>query len=123
MNIELLNKIDRLKEDIRKSKEYIEYKNAKENLENNEEAIRLTILKDKKSNEYSDYVRFNEIDEEKILFFQKEIKNILVKLNELEVVKIYKEKELEYNKIIDKINEEILKLWLKLEVEHIKIEI
>ena len=110
MNIELLNKIDRLKEDIRKSKEYIEYKNAKENLENNEEAIRLTILKDKKSNEYSDYVRFNEIDEEKILFFQKEIKNILVKLNELEVVKIYKEKELEYNKIIDKINEEILKL-------------
>jgi len=110
MNIELLNKIDKLKEDIRKSKEYIEYKNAKENLENSEEAIRLTILKEKKSNEYADYVRFNEIDEEKVLFFQKEIKDILVKLNELEVVKIYKEKELEYNKIIDRINEEILKL-------------
>lgn len=107
MNLTLLEKIDKLNKDILESNEYKEYIDSKNKLENNEEAIKLTLKKDKLIMEYEDNLKFSSRNDPTSLKIQTEIKETIDKLNSLEVVKNYKEKEDKINEIIDLINKEI----------------
>lgn len=107
MNLTLFEKIDKLNYDIRNSIEYKEYKDAKDRLENNESAIKLTIKKDKLIMKYEDNLKFSSRNDPMNLLIQKEIKDTLEELNKLDIVKEYKEKEGKINEIIDLINKEI----------------
>ncbi len=107
MNLTLLEKIDKLNKDILDSQEYKEYIDSKNKLESDEEAIRLTLKKDKLIMEYEDNLKFSSRNDSMNLKIQKEIKEVVDTLNSLEVVKNYKEKESKINEIIDLINKEI----------------
>ncbi len=110
MNLTLLEKIDKLNKDIKNSDEYKNYINAKEALENDEEAIKLTLKKDKLIMEYEDNLKFSSRNDPMNLKIQLEIKETLNELNKLEVVKNYKEKENVINEIIELINKEIFSI-------------
>ena len=107
MNLTLLEKIDKLNKDILESQEYKEYIDSKNKLESDEEAIKLTLKKDKLIMEYEDNLKFSSRNDPINLKIQKEIKEVVDTLNSLEVVKNYKEKESKINEIIDLINKEI----------------
>ena len=107
MNLILLEKIDKLNKDILESQEYKEYIDSKNKLESDEEAIKLTLKKDKLIMEYEDNLKFSSRNDLINLKIQKEIKEVVNTLNSLEVVKNYKEKESKINEIIDLINKEI----------------
>ncbi len=107
MNLTLLEKIDKLNKDILDSEEYKEYIDSKNKLENDTQAIKLTLKKDKLIMEYEDNLKFSSRNDPLNLKIQKEIKETLNELNSLEVVKNYKEKESKINEIIDLINKEI----------------
>lgn len=107
MNLTLLEKIEKLNKDILDSQEYKEYIDSKNKLESNEEAIKLTLKKDKLIMEYEDNLKFSSRNDLVNLKLQKEIKEVIDTLNSLEVVKDYKEKESKINEIIDLINKEI----------------
>lgn len=107
MNLTLLEKIEKLNKDILDSQEYKDYIDSKNKLESNEEAIRLTLKKDKLIMEYEDNLKFSSRNDSINLKLQKEIKEVVDTLNSLEVVKDYKEKESKINEIIDLINKEI----------------
>lgn len=59
MNLTLLEKIDKLNKDILESQEYKEYIDSKNQLESDEEAIKLTLKKDKLIMEYEDNLKFS----------------------------------------------------------------
>lgn len=107
MNLTLLEKIDKLNKDILESQEYKEYIDSKNQLESDEEAIKLTLKKDKLIMEYEDNLKFSSKNDPINLKIQKEIKEVVDTLNSLEVVRNYKEKESKINEIIDLINKEI----------------
>ncbi len=107
MNLTLLEKIDKLNKDILESQEYKEYIDSKNKLESDEEAIKLTLKKDKLIMEYEDNLKFSSRNDPINLKIQKEIKEVVDTLNSLEVVRNYKEKESKINEIIDLINKEI----------------
>ena len=107
MNLTLLEKIDKLNKDILESQEYKEYIDSKNKLESDEEAIKLTLKKDKLIMEYEDNLKFSSRNDSINLKIQKEIKEVVDTLNSLEVVRNYKEKESKINEIIDLINKEI----------------
>ncbi len=107
MNLTLLEKIDKLNKDILESQEYKEYIDSKNQLESDEEAIKLTLKKDKLIMEYEDNLKFSSKNDPLNLKIQKEIKEVVDTLNSLEVVRNYKEKESKINEIIDLINKEI----------------
>lgn len=107
MNLTLLEKIDKLNKDILESQEYKEYIDSKNKLESDEEAIKLTLKKDKLIMEYEDNLKFSSRNDPINLKIQKEIKEVIDTLNSLEVVRNYKEKESKINEIIDLINKEI----------------
>lgn len=107
MNLTLLEKIDKLNKDILESQEYKEYIDSKNQLESDEEAIKLTLKKDKLIMEYEDNLKFSSRNDPINLKIQKEIKEVVDTLNSLEVVRNYKEKESKINEIIDLINKEI----------------
>ena len=107
MNLTLLEKIDKLNKDILESQEYKEYIDSKNQLESDEEAIKLTLKKDKLIMEYEDNLKFSSRNDPVNLKIQKEIKEVVDTLNSLEVVRNYKEKESKINEIIDLINKEI----------------
>lgn len=107
MNLTLLEKIDKLNKDILESQEYKEYIDSKNKLESDEEAIKLTLKKDKLIMEYEDNLKFSSKNDPINLKIQKEIKEVVDTLNSLEVVRNYKEKESKINEIIDLINKEI----------------
>ena len=107
MNLILLEKIDKLNKDILESQEYKEYIDSKNKLESDEEAIKLTLKKDKLIMEYEDNLKFSSRNDPINLKIQKEIKEVVDTLNSLEVVRNYKEKESKINEIIDLINKEI----------------
>ncbi len=107
MNLTLLEKIDKLNKDILESQEYKEYIDSKNKLESDEEAIKLTLKKDKLIMEYEDNLKFSSKNDPINLKIQKEIKEVVDTLNSLEVVQNYKEKESKINEIIDLINKEI----------------
>ena len=122
MNLTLFEKIDKLNYDIRNSIEYKEYKDAKDRLENDETAIKLTIKKDKLIMKYEDNLKFSSRNDPMNLLIQKEIKDTLEELNKLDIVKEYKEKEGKINEIIDLINKEIFDIWLELMQVNIRVE-
>ena len=122
MNLTLFEKIDKLNYDIRNSIEYKEYKDAKDRLENDETAIKLTIKKDKLIMKYEDNLKFSSRNDPMNLLIQKEIKDTLEELNKLDIVKEYKEKENKINEIIDLINKEIFDIWLELMQVNIRVE-
>ena len=107
MNLTLLEKIDKLNKYILESQEYKEYIDSKNQLESDEEAIKLTLKKDKLIMEYEDNLKFSSRNDPINLKIQKEIKEVVDTLNSLEVVRNYKEKESKINEIIDLINKEI----------------
>lgn len=107
MDLDLIEKIDKLNNDIKNSKEYIEFLNAKNNLENNEDAIRLSIKKDNLIMDLESLIKLNQRNSPEYLKLQAEIKEINDSIKNLEVSKIYKEKEDKLNEIIEYINKEI----------------
>ena len=74
MNLTLLEKIDKLNKDILESQEYKEYIDSKNKLESDEEAIKLTLKKDKLIMEYEDNLKISSRNDPINLKIQKEIK-------------------------------------------------
>ena len=72
MNLTLLEKIDKLNKDILESQEYKEYIDSKNKLESDEEAIKLTLKKDKLIMEYEDNLKFSSRNDPINLKIQKE---------------------------------------------------
>lgn len=107
MDLELIEKIDKLNNDIKNSKEYKEFLKAKNDLENNEDAIRLSIKKDNLIMDLESLIKLNQRNSSEYLKTQMEIKEINDSIKNLEVSKIYKEKENKLNEIIEYINKEI----------------
>ncbi len=107
MNLILLEKINKLNDDIKSTKEYVDFINSKNELENNETAIKLSLKKDNLIMKYEDNLKYLDKNDPSILLLQKEIKKCIDELNDLEVSKNYKEKEKAINEIIDLINKEI----------------
>ncbi len=110
MNLILLEKINKLNCDIQNSNEYKEYIIAKEELEKDESVIKLFIKKEKLIMEYEDNLKYLDRNDPKNISLQIEIKKVIDELNELEIVKNYKEKEKKINEIIDLINESVFKI-------------
>ena len=107
MDLELIEMIDKLNNDIKNSKEYKEFLIAKNDLENNEDAIRLSIKKDNLIMDLESLIKLNQRNSSEYLKTQIEIKEINDSIKNLEVSKIYKEKENKLNEIIEYINKEI----------------
>ena len=107
MDLELIEKIDKLNNDIKNIKEYKEFLIAKNDLENNEDAIRLSIKKDNLIMDLESLIKLNQRNSSEYLKTQIEIKEINDSIKNLEVSKIYKEKENKLNEIIEYINKEI----------------
>ncbi len=110
MDLKLLDDIDELVRRVKSDKRYQEYRYYKEKLENDESLILLVIKKEKYIDELTFLRRVDKDNIKKELDLLKKIKEVQEEINSLEIVKIYKEKEEEYNKIIDLINDYLFKI-------------
>lgn len=107
MNLNLLTKIEELKEEIYESEEYLDYKKAKKDMENDELAMVLSYKKDQAIFEYEEVIRFSSKNSKEALEALKKINKAKEELLKIPSVQIYLEKEKKLNEIIDYINKEI----------------
>ncbi len=107
MNLELLNKIDKLKEDVKESNEYKNLEIATKEMENDEEIQLLCYKKDMIILEYEDATKIYKKNSEELLDIQKKLANIMEVINSKEKVIQYNNALNEYNKLLEYINKEV----------------
>lgn len=110
MNLNLLEEIDTLIDLIKKDKRYKDYIFYKDLIENDETLIKLVIKKDNLIEEITSLRKYDKNNIKKELELLKKLKDIKNEIDSLKIVKEYKEKESEYNKLIDLINKNLFEI-------------
>ncbi len=110
MNLNLLEEIDTLIDLIKKDKRYKDYIFYKDLIENDETLIKLVIKKDSLIEEITSLRKYDKNNIKKELELLRKLKDIKNKIDSLKIVKEYKEKESEYNKLIDLINKNLFEI-------------
>lgn len=110
MNLNLLEEIDTLIDLIKKDKRYKDYIFYKDLIENDETLIKLVIKKDSLIEEITSLRKYDKNNIKKELELLKKLKDIKNEIDSLKIVKEYKEKESEYNKLIDLINKNLFEI-------------
>lgn len=98
----------KLKEELKKSKEYKQLKQFEKELENNKDIQLLVYKKDMLIVKLEDILKYKDKNSVEVLMIQKEINDCLTKINSFEIVKKYNKALSEFNALLDKINKEIL---------------
>ena len=98
----------KLKEELKKSKEYKQLKQFEKELENNKDIQLLVYKKDMLIVKLEDILKYKDKNSVEVLMIQKEINDCLIKINSFEIVKKYNKALSEFNALLDKINKEIL---------------
>ena len=98
----------KLKEELKKSKEYEQLKQFEKELENNKDIQLLVYKKDMLIVKLEDILKYKDKNSVEVLMIQKEINDCLTKINSFEIVKKYNKALSEFNALLDKINKEIL---------------
>ena len=98
----------KLKEELKKSKEYKQLKQFEKELENNKDIQLLVYKKDMLIVKLEDILKYKDKNSVEVLMIQKEINDCLTKINSFEIVKEYNKALSEFNALLDKINKEIL---------------
>ncbi len=98
----------KLKEELKKSKEYKQLKQFEKELENNKDIQLLVYKKDMLIVKLEDTLKYKDKNSVEVLMIQKEINDCLTKINSFEIVKKYNKALSEFNALLDKINKEIL---------------
>ena len=98
----------KLKEELKKSKEYKQLKQFEKELENNKDIQLLVYKKDMLIVKLEDILKYKDKNSVEVLMIQKEINDCLTKINSFEIVKKYNKSLSEFNALLDKINKEIL---------------
>ena len=98
----------KLKEELKKSKEYKQLKQFEKELENNKDIQLLVYKKDMLIVKLEDILKYKDKNSVEVLRIQKEINDCLIKINSFEIVKKYNKALSEFNALLDKINKEIL---------------
>ena len=98
----------KLKEELKKSKEYKQLKQFEKELENNKDIQLLVYKKDMLIVKLEDILKYKDKNSAEVLMMQKEINDCLTKINSFEIVKKYNKALSEFNALLDKINKEIL---------------
>ena len=98
----------KLKEELKKSKEYKQLKQFEKELENNKDVQLLVYKKDMLIVKLEDILKYKDKNSVEVLMIQKEINDCLTKINSFEIVKKYNKALSEFNALLDKINKEIL---------------
>lgn len=107
MNLELLNKIDSLKKDVKESNEFKNLEIATKEMENDEEIQLLCYKKDMIILEYEDASKIYDKNSSELLNIKKKLADIMNEINSKEKVIKYNKALNEYNKILEYINKEI----------------
>ncbi len=107
MNLELIKKIDKLREDIKQSSEYLELEKATFEMENDSEIQLLCYKKDMLILEYEDSSKIYDKNSKEILLINRKISEIIKEINSKEKVINYNEALKKYNEILDTINKEV----------------
>lgn len=107
MNLELIEKIDRLREDIKNSSEYLELEKATFDMENDSEIQLLCYKKDMLILEYEDALKIYDKNSKEILLINKKMSEIIKEINSKEKVIRYNGALKKYNDILDCINKEV----------------
>ena len=98
----------KLKEELKKSKEYKQLKQFEKELENNKDIQLLVYKKDMLIVKLEDILKYKDKNSVEVLMIQKEINDCLTKINSFEIVKKYNKALSEFNALLEKINKEIL---------------
>lgn len=98
----------KLKEELKKSKEYKQLKQFEKELENNKDIQLLVYKKDMLIVKLEDILKYKDKNSVEVLMIQKEMNDCLTKINSFEIVKKYNKALSEFNALLDKINKEIL---------------
>ena len=98
----------KLKEELKKSKEYKQLKQFEKELENDKDIQLLVYKKDMLIVKLEDILKYKDKNSVEVLMIQKEINDCLTKINSFEIVKKYNKALTEFNALLDKINKEIL---------------
>ena len=98
----------KLKEELKKSKEYKQLKQFEKELENDKDIQLLVYKKDMLIVKLEDILKYKDKNSVEVLMIQKEINDCLTKINSFEIVKKYNKALSEFNALLDKINKEIL---------------
>ena len=98
----------KLKEELKKSKEYKQLKQFEKELENNKDIQLLVYKKDMLIVKLEDILKYKDKNSVEVLMIQKEINDCLTKINSFEIVKKYNKALSEFNALLDKINKKIL---------------
>ncbi|MFA6756023.1 MAG: YlbF family regulator [Bacilli bacterium] len=101
----------KLKDSIRNSDEYKSMLDLDKKLNQNEEVMKLAYLKDLKIMDYEDNLKHYSKNSKEVLTSQKEIKVIMDKINEVEIVKQYNKSYNEINDIYLYINKELFSFF------------
>lgn len=107
MNEEVCELTYKLKEEIEHSEIFLNLKKYEKEIENDEELQLLSYKKDMLIVKLEDTLKYKDKNSIEVLNINKEINEILTKMNSYEIVKKYNYYLNEYNKILDKINREI----------------
>ena len=98
----------KLKEELKKSKEYKQLKQFEKELENDKDIQLLVYKKDMLIVKLEDILKYKDKNSVEVLMIQKEMNDCLTKINSFEIVKKYNKALSEFNALLDKINKEIL---------------
>ena len=104
MDLELIEKIDILKEEVKNTLEYKNFYEIKEKLENSEEVALLSYKKDQAILEYQSALRHYGENHEITLKKSKEMSEAIYNLANNELVKKYNVALNEYNKLLKEID-------------------
>lgn len=107
MNLQLIEKIDTLREDIKNSSEYLELEKATFDMENDSEIQFLCYKKDMLILEYEDALKIYDKNSKEILLINKKMSEIIKEINSKEKVIRYNDALKKYNDILDCINKEV----------------
>lgn len=113
MNKELLDIIDKIKEEIKNTNEYKIFLKCEEELNNSDEVKLLSYKKDMMIVEYEDALKHYNKNSKEVLLKEENLSKSIYNLNNHEIVKRYNEALNNLNKLYDKINKEIIDPLIK----------
>ncbi len=110
MNIELINDVNKIKEYLKNSKEYLDLKEAENKMDNDDEVKVLSYQKDKAMMVYNDDLKIFDRNSPEALKSHKYFSDSVYLLNHHPLVENYVSKLMIYNELLEKINKEIFDL-------------
>lgn len=110
MNNELINDVEKIKDFLKKSPEYLALKEAEQIMDSDDEVKVLSFQKDHAMMVYNDDLKIFDRNSVESLKSHKYFSETVYLLNHHPLVKDYVLKLLKYNDLLEKINEEIFDL-------------